>query len=207
MTESYFHNGCAVIILPLCLDNEMLSAVAIKEHASVLYEHQSFIGGSRCVAMQLHYYIWMCDSHLHKMASGNTLLLGKNSYCVLVYIAVLRGMRAEKVDYYCSNCGIGKISFSSSSFFLTHTVPFLMAPAPGVLGVKGEFVKVEPQLVLLSELTMKLIFRGLISSGIWLVQKCIFHCFPPPTPVTTSVLYSQICKLFTGITFPQLNPV
>lgn len=34
MAEFYFHNGCIVIILPLCLDSEMLSAVAIKEHAS-----------------------------------------------------------------------------------------------------------------------------------------------------------------------------
>lgn len=78
MTGSYFHNGCAVIILPLCLDSEMLSAVAIKEHASVFYELKSLVGGSQRVAMQLHYYIWMCNSHLHKMASGNTLLLGTN---------------------------------------------------------------------------------------------------------------------------------
>lgn len=64
-------------------------------------------------------------------------------------------MRAEKVDHYCSNCGIGKISFSASSLFLIeHTATFLMAPTPGVLGVKGELVKAEPQLVLLSELTL-----------------------------------------------------
>lgn len=77
-----------------------------------------------------------------------------HSYCILVYTAVLRGMRAEKVGHYCSNCGIGKISFSSPSLFLIDTVPFLMAPTPGVLGVKLELVKAEPQLVLLSELIL-----------------------------------------------------
>lgn len=76
------------------------------------------------------------------------------SYRILVYIAILRGMRAEKVDHYCSNCGIEKTSFSSSSLFFIHTVPFLMAPTPRVLGVKGELVKAESKLVLLSELTL-----------------------------------------------------
>lgn len=43
MTESLFHNACTAIILPLCLDNEMLSAVAIKKPINVLYELKSFI--------------------------------------------------------------------------------------------------------------------------------------------------------------------
>lgn len=51
MTESYFHNGCVAIILPLCLDSEMLSAVAIKEHASIFYELKSLVGCSQHVAM------------------------------------------------------------------------------------------------------------------------------------------------------------
>lgn len=80
MTESYFNNGCTVIVFPPCLDSEMLSAVAIKEHSRVFYELKSFFGGSQRVAMQLHYFIWMCNSHLHEMASGNTLLLGKNMH-------------------------------------------------------------------------------------------------------------------------------
>lgn len=42
MTVSYFHSGCTVIVFPLCLDSEMLSAVAIKEHASVFYELKRF---------------------------------------------------------------------------------------------------------------------------------------------------------------------
>lgn len=46
MTESYFHNGCTVIVFSACLDSEMLSAVAIEEHASVFYELKSFFGGS-----------------------------------------------------------------------------------------------------------------------------------------------------------------
>lgn len=81
-------------------------------------------------------------------------------------------MRAEKVDHYCSSCGIGKISFSSSSLFLIDTVPFLMAPILWELGVKRELVKAEPKLVLLSELTLcnvgnfqKSHFHWILASG------------------------------------------
>lgn len=88
MTLSYFHNGYAVIILPLCLDSEMLSAVAIKEHASVFYELKSFVGGSQRVAMQQHYYIWVCNSHSHKTASGNTLSLGKDTCVQLLHLGL-----------------------------------------------------------------------------------------------------------------------
>lgn len=31
------------------------------------------------MAMQLHYFICMCNSHLHKMGAGNKLLLGANT--------------------------------------------------------------------------------------------------------------------------------
>lgn len=62
---------------------------------------------------------------------------------------ILRGTRAEKVDHYYSNHGIGKTSFSSSSpFFKGHTVPIFMTPTPAVLSVKGEHVKAESQTVL-----------------------------------------------------------
>lgn len=54
MAESLFHYGCTVIVLALCLDNEMLSAVAIKEPVSVFYELKSFIWGSQHVATQLY---------------------------------------------------------------------------------------------------------------------------------------------------------
>lgn len=75
--------------------------------------------------------------------------------CVSVYIAVSRGTRAEKVDHYCSNCCISKTTFSSSSpFFAEHTVPIFMTPTLAVLGVKGELVKAESQIILLSELTL-----------------------------------------------------
>ena len=81
MTESLFHSGCTVITLPLCLDNETLSTVATEELLSVFYELKRFIWGSQHVAMQLHYYICMCNCHLYKMAAGNKLLLGENA-CV-----------------------------------------------------------------------------------------------------------------------------
>lgn len=102
--------------------------------------------------------------------------------CIVLYIAVLRGVRAEKADHYCSSCGIGE-----TSSFAGYTVPILMVSAPAVLGVKRELVKVESQIILLSEVTRcykQLIFRGLISTGTWLFEKMTFPSLPH-TLVTT----------------------
>lgn len=60
-----------------------------------------------------------------------------SSCCILVYIAVLRGTRAEKVDHYCSNYSVGRTSYSSPP----HAVPILMASTPAAFSVTGECVK------------------------------------------------------------------
>lgn len=71
MIESLFHNGCIVTVLPLHSDNGKLSAVTIKGPVYVFYELRSSTYGSQYVSMQLHYYIHMCNSHLHEMVTYN----------------------------------------------------------------------------------------------------------------------------------------
>lgn len=85
------------------------------------------------------------------------------------------------------------------------------ASTTAVLSVKGDCVKAESKIFLISHGLchisgiQQLIFRVLISAGILAIGKPAFSFTPLPPPLSTSVLYNQVCKLYTEIILPTIE--